>query len=133
MFERLQKPFLTVETGEAYQPIRLTYNIYQKDTLVDLLNKLKCCEKSSAQAWNWFWQEECHDLHFESVDSYKKNPQHPLRLGTLLLRDDKLYMHLPSFKRACLAVPFFHRVITADILKVDHADFINKVFGLDER
>ena len=27
MFDRLQKPFLTVETGEAYQPIRLTYEI----------------------------------------------------------------------------------------------------------
>ncbi len=134
MFERLQKPFLTVETGEAYQPIRLTYPLYQKDRLVNALNKLKCCEKNpTANSWNWFWREECDDLHFESLDSYKKNPGYPLRLGTLTIRDNTLYINLPSFKRACLAVPFFNRTIESEVAKVDHADFINKVFGVDER
>lgn len=134
MFDRLQKPFLTVETGEAYQPIRLTYELYQKDDLIALLNKLKCCEKNpNALSWNWFWRNECDELHFESLDSYKKNPEHPLRLGTLTMRDDALYINLPSFKRACLAAPFFHRHISVDIAKIIKADFINKVFGLDER
>jgi|GEM_PF-1039465 len=134
MFERLQKPFLTVETGEAYQPIRLTYELYQKDALIAILNKLKCCEKNAKTlSWNWFWKAECDDLHFESIDSFKKNPAHPLRLSTITIRDDKLYINLPSFKRACLAVPFFYRIIDSSIAKVHHADFINKVFGLDER
>lgn len=56
-----------------------------------------------------------------------------MRLGTLTLRDNKLYLNLPSFKRACLAVPFFYKYINPTIAKVTHADFINKVFGLDER
>jgi hypothetical protein len=30
MFERLQKPFLTVETGEAYQPLRLSFLIHDE-------------------------------------------------------------------------------------------------------
>lgn len=134
MFERLQKPFLTVETGEAYQPIRLTYDLYQKDKLVEMLNTLKCCDKgTSANSWTWYWKEECNELHFESLDSYRKNPQHALRLGTITLREDKLYLNLPSFKRACLAVPFFHRLIDQRIAKAHNADFINKVFGIDER
>lgn len=134
MLERLQKPFLTVETGEAYQPIRLTYELYEKNKLITTLNQLKCCEKNpSGNAWNWFWRDECDDLHFESLDSYRKNPQHPLRLGTLTIRDETLYVNLPSFKRACLAVPFFHRMIEHKIAQIHHADFINKVFGLDER
>ncbi|HLB41278.1 MAG TPA: hypothetical protein VJN02_00240 [Gammaproteobacteria bacterium] len=134
MFERLQKPFLTVETGEAYQPIRLSYNLFQKNQLVETLNTLKCCEKNPhANSWNWFWRNECDDLHFESLDSYKKTSDHPLRLGTLTIRENGLFLNLPSFKRACLAVPFFFRIIPSDIVKVDHADFINKVFGLDER
>lgn len=132
MFERLQKPFLTVETGEAYQPIRLAYDLYQKEELIEVLNKLKCLEQKQANSWNWFWQDECDDLHFESLDSYKKGPA-PLRLGTLTLRDNILYINLPSFKRACLAVPFFYRMINAHISKVQKADFINKVFGLNER
>lgn len=134
MFERLQKPFLTVETGEAYQPIRLTYHLYQKNALIERLNQLKCCEKNNkANSWNWFWRAECDDLHFESLDSFKKNTLHPLRLSTITIKDDKLFINLPSFKRACLAVPFFHKWIDPTIAKVQYGDFINKVFGLDER
>lgn len=134
MFERLQKPFLTVETGEAYQPIRLTYDLYKKNDLAQVLNNLKCCEKKpDGIAWNWFWKGECDELHFESLDSYKKNTIEPLRLGTITIRENKLFINLPSFKRACLAVPFFHRMIAQEIAKIQNADFINKVFGLDER
>lgn len=134
MFERLQKPFLTVETGEAYQPIRLTYEVHDKDKLIAALSKLKCCEKNlSGLSWNWFWRDECDDLHFESLDSYKKNTGHALRLGTLTMRNDMLYINLPSFKRACMAVPFFHKLIATDFAEVKKADFLNKVFGIDER
>ena len=73
MFERLQKPFLTVETGEAYQPIRLSYVILQKDKLIEILQHLQCCEKNpNANTWNWFWRAECEDLHFESIYLFAK-------------------------------------------------------------
>lgn len=134
MFDRLQKPFLTVETGEAYQPIRLSYDLKQTDRLIEVLNHLKCLEKTpAANSWNWFWRGECEDLHFESLDSFRKNPEHPIRLGTLTIRDNRFYINLPSFKRACLAVPFFHRHIPQEVSNTHHADFINKVFGIDER
>ncbi len=134
MFERLQKPFLTVETGEAYQPIRLTYRLFDKERLIAVLNNLKCCEKNATgNSWNWFWKEECNELHFESLDTYKKNNDHPLRISTLTIRGDYFYINLPSFKRACLAAQFFHPLISSDIAKLENADFINKVFGIDER
>lgn len=134
MFERLQKPFLTVETGEGYQPIRLTYKIFKRDALIAAINNLKCCEKApSGESWTWYWRDECADQHFESVDSFKKNEDKPIRLGTLVIRDNKLFLNLPSFKRACLAVPFFHKLLLEENAQVHVADFINKVFGLDER
>ncbi|MBV9575379.1 MAG: hypothetical protein JO149_02010 [Gammaproteobacteria bacterium] len=133
MFERLQKPFLTVETGEAYQPIRLSYHILEKSKLVDALKKMHCLTQKNENAWSWHWDSECTDLHFESLDSFKKNPEHPVRLGTLTIKDETLYLNLPSFKRACLAVPFFHKIILTEAAKIKKADFINKVFGLTER
>lgn len=134
MFERLQKPFLTVETGEAYQPIRLTYGFKDKEKLIDALNAIKCLEANPhGTTWNWFWRDECDDLHFESVESFKKNPGFPLRLGSFTIRQDKLYLNLASFKRACLAIPFFHRQVNPDTAVIEKADFLNKVFGLDER
>lgn len=134
MFDRLQKPFLTVETGEAYQPIRLTYALTKKDELIEALEKMQCIQKSSAaNTWTWYWKGECEDIHFESIDSFRKNPDHPVRLGTFTIREDKLYLNLPSFKRGCLAVPFFHRIISHDVAAIHVADFINKVFAIDER
>ena len=134
MFERLQKPFLTVETGEAYQPIRLSYELRQKNQLTNALNALKCCEKGpEPDSWTWLWREECDNLHFESVSSFRKNIEHPARLATLSIRQSKLYIHLSSFKRACLATSFFHKLIQPSVACVKNADFINKVFGLDER
>lgn len=134
MFERLQKPFLTVETGEAYQPIRLTYEIFDKDKLTAVLKQLNCFEKTTNHdAWNWYWHNECDDLNFESIDSFKRDTNKPIRLGTAILRGNHFYLNLPSFKRACLAVPFLHRVIPVKTARIKVADFINKVFGLDER
>lgn len=133
MFERLQKPFLTVETGEAYQPIRLTYELKETNQLTRILDSLKCCEKNNTgNSWTWYWRDECDDLRFESLDSFIKNPENPLRLGILSIRSNKFYLNLSSFKRACLAVPFFHR-FTKETAQIQHADFINKVFGTDER
>lgn len=134
MFERLQKPFLTVETGEAYQPIRLSYEVAQPDKIASVLNTLKCCEiATSENTWNWYWRDECADQRFESVENLNRNDKSAIRLGMFILRDGKLYLSLPSFKRACLAVSFFHRLIPHDVAKVHHADFINKVFGIDEK
>lgn len=133
MFERLQKPFLTVETGEAYQPIRVAYDLLQPDKLNSLISTIKCMEPKHGGGWNVFWRDECDETHFESLDSYKKNTASPLRLGTIIIRDKTVYFNLPSFKRACLLVPILHKLIDSSIIKIKKADFINKVFGLNER
>lgn len=135
MFERLQKPFLTVETGEAYQPIRLTYTIVQRDSLVARLNTLQCCEKkTSDDVWHWLWRGECETVHFESITSFQKHANHPTRLGSITVnKNNTLCISLPSFKRACLGVSFFYQTLGQELATIHHADFINKVFGVDER
>jgi hypothetical protein len=135
MPEQEQKPFLTVETGEAYQPIRLSYNILQKEKLIADLNALKCCEKTptTPNLWQWFWRDECNDLQFESIDTFNKKDHKSIRLATVTIRNNKLLISLTSFKRACLAVPFFHSMIDPSIAIIDHADYLNKVMGLNEK
>lgn len=135
MFDRLRRPFLTVETGEAYQPVRLNFETKNPDQFIKALEQLQCIQKNpSSHSWSWYWRAECDDQQFDSVDSFRKHPDLPIRLGTLSLRDGKISISLPSFKRACLAVQFFHRVIPdQDTMKITTADFINKVFAIDER
>src|SRR5262249_17424989 len=112
------------------------YDILQPEKLADVIKNIKCIEIKDPKhknSWNIFWRGECDDVHFESIDSYKKNPQTPLRLGTFILRDSTFYLNLPSFKRACLLIPILHKLIDPSIIKIQKADFINKVFGLNER
>lgn len=135
MFERLKKPFLTVETGEAYQPVRIVYQVINHEVLLTNLAKINCLRINPVKqnSWNWFWQDECDSIRFDSLDSFKRNLNNPTRLGYFVLQEDKLYLNLTSFKRACLAISFFHQFFSIDIALLDHADFINKVFGIDEQ
>lgn len=134
MFDRLRKPFLTVETGEAYQPVRLTYELTHSERTIAALEKLGCIRKGAMPfTWHWYWQDECDDLHFDSVHAYKRNVTHPVRLATLKQQTDVLHIHLNSFKRACVAVPFFHRLLGSEGARIRHADFVNRIFGVDER
>jgi len=135
MFERLQKPFLTVETGEAYQPVRIAYQLLQPEKLVSAFEDMKCLayKQQHGNGWDLYWSDELDDLHFESLDSYKKPANKPLRLGGFIIKNSTLYLNLPSFKRACLLVPKLHSLLDSSIISIQKADFINKVFGLGER
>lgn len=134
MFERLRKPFLTVETGEAYQPVRLTYELTHAEDAIAALEKLGCIRKGAMPyTWHWYWQDECDDLHFDSVNTYKRNLTQPVRLATIKQHTDVLHIHLNSFKRACVAVPFFHRLLGSEGVRIRHADFVNRIFAVDER
>ena len=134
MFDRLQKSFLTVETGEAWQPVRLTYELLHSERTIAALESLGCIRKGAAPlTWNWYWQGECDDLHFDSIPSYQRNGSHPVRLATLKQQTDVLHIHLNSFKRACMAVPFFHRLLGSEGARIRHADFVNRIFAVDER
>lgn len=133
MFERLQKPFLTIETGEAYQPMRLAYVVHDQEKLLNCLNHLNCLEKTKDDHhWQWLWQAEAQELPFSSIASFQRPTAKALRVGSLVLAQEALYLHLPSFKRGCLAVPFFHRIIDPAIAQVHHADFLNKVYSTEE-
>ncbi len=133
MFERVQKPFLTVDTGEAYQPIRLTYDLLNSNQFIQALEQLQCIERNATpHSWNWYWRAECDDVHFESIQFFEKKDR-LIRLGTFILSDGKVYLNLTSFKRACLATSFFRRYLNENIICIHVADFINKVFAEDER
>lgn len=132
MFERLQKPFLTVETGEAYQAIRLVFQIQDESAVVDKLNHLKSVSPVSKNQFNWFWRDETESLPFSSLESLRiLNTKH-IRLASLTLKEGKLFIQLHSFKRACIALSFFREQLK-EMAAPHHADFINKIFGLDER
>ncbi|MDR3476424.1 MAG: hypothetical protein P4M14_00150 [Gammaproteobacteria bacterium] len=130
MDQTSNKRFLTNETGEIYQLVRLTYPITHLKKLMQALGQLACIrEEIKGRLWAWYWDHECADMRFQSNDGFEKTTMHPIRLATLSIKENQLYIHLSSFKRACMAVPFFHQILNQTI---SHADFINKIFAPEE-
>lgn len=132
MLERLQRPFLTVETGEAYQAIRLVFEIQDETALLDKLSSLKCVLPVSSKQLSWYWRDEVESLPFSSLDSLRILSTKQIRLASLSLKESRLYIQFQSFKRACMGLTFFREQLK-NIATPHHADFVNKIFGLDER
>jgi hypothetical protein len=132
MLDDTKQLFRTVDTGEAYQPIRLTFTIGELQLLKQQLGALQCLTLVSPGTWSWLWRAETAEIPFASVADFSANAAMPVQLGTLVITDELMYLNLTSFKRACLAIPFFHQQLTPDAAVLHHADFINKVFGIDE-
>ncbi len=129
---KIKDSILQVETGDVYQPVRLTYFIHDPQKLISTLDQLKCLEQDSSHTvWTWYWKNECADLRFDSAN-ISQETNHTIRLGTLNIKGNQLFIHLPSFKRACLAASFFHRILNQNICVIQHADFINKLFTKNE-
>lgn len=132
MLERLQRPFLTVETGEAYQAIRLVFDIRDEAALLSKLTTLNCISPISSKQFNWYWRDEVEALPFSSLDSLRILSTKQIRLASLSLKEGRLYIQFQSFKRACIGLTFFREQFKNSAIP-HHADFVNKIFSLDER
>lgn len=124
-------PFLTVDTGEVYQPIRLTFKIKNLVLLEEQIDDLACIKKINHNTWYWLWCNETAELPFASISNF--NQSGAMKIATLLRFGDLLYLNLQSFKRACLAIPFFHNIFNEKSACLLYADFINKVYAYNEQ
>lgn len=124
-------PFLTVDTGEVYQPIRLTFKIKNLVLVKEQIDDLACMKKINQNTWQWLWCNETAELPFASTSNF--NQSGSIKLGALFRCGELLYLNLQSFKRACLAIPFFYNIFNERSACLIYADFINKVYAYNEQ
>jgi tetratricopeptide (TPR) repeat protein len=105
----IPKPFRSLDTGEAYQPTRLIFEIVDIIKLITTLNNLKCCSKTSSTCWNLYWRDELDDTQFQSVDDYQR-PNEPIILAKISINATDLQLNTLSIKRLALLAPFFYEV-----------------------
>ncbi len=132
--EMADQPILATVTGEYFQPVRLHYQVLDRDGLQRAFKKLRCLDyDATQQRWVWLYQHEAKDLRFKQ--SYAQIPKHlhPIVIGSFFLRPhDVLLLDLRSCERAVAAVPFFTKHLPRRIAEVTDAEVVNKLFTATE-
>lgn len=131
--EDSQKLIATV-TGELYQPGRIYYKVFNKKSLLKILQKLNCIQFNSEEnIWGWMYNYEAKKLRFKI--SYYQIPKEyrPIILGYLSFRgEDLMLLEVRSLTRLVHAVEFFGKRINPHIAKATHLRLVNKLFNNTE-
>lgn len=128
-----EQSLLATGTGEFFQPVRLHYQVFDHNKLLRAFKKLRCLAPDPPQKrWVWLYEHEARDLPFKQ--SYAQIPKqlHPIVIGSFFLRtNQKLLLDLRSCERATEAILFFDEHLSRKLVRVTHAEVVNKLFSAE--
>ena len=129
-----EKGLLATMTGEHFQPVRLHYQVFDREALLRVFQKLRCVDRDPTRLrWVWLYDFEARDLPFRQSYAQIPKQHHPIVIGSFLPRGaDRMVLDLRSCERAALAIPFFDRHIPRKVAKVTEAEVVNRLFSVEE-
>jgi len=121
---------LMTMTGEIFQPIRVYYELSDKEMVIKAFLKLQCMDFDSRKdRWIWLYEGEAKRLKFHKPYSSIPKEMHPLVLGSFYFRENNhMLLDLRSFERAIAGVKFFNKHIKRNMAKVIDVAVVNKLF-----
>ena len=125
---------LTTVTGEAYQPVRLYYQILNQKIVTGRFNRLRCIESQPQRdRWVWYYRDEAKNLKFDLPYSQIPKSDRPVVLAYITLHSQtEIIFDLHSFERAIAAIKFFEEKISRRAMFLDRLRVVNRFFGKDE-
>ena len=122
-------------TGEYMQPVRLNYNVYDKQAIHSKIFKSMQCMSydSSKNRWVWLFDYEAKNLKFDNT--YKDIPKHlhPIVIGSFFSENDnEMYLDVKSHERALNAITFFDKYIPRDVAQLEDAIVLNRLIKQNE-
>jgi hypothetical protein len=128
-----EKKLQVTLTGEPVQPIRLYYEVRDKELLVRRLRRLRCFDfDPNGKRWVWLYEHEARTLAFKTPYAAQPREQRPIVIGSLFLKGSKAFLDLRSFKRALQAIPFLDEHLGRDAARITHAAVVNRLFDARE-
>jgi hypothetical protein len=129
-----QKILQTTLTGEPVQPIRLYYEVRDKEPLIRCLHRLRCMDfDPKEERWVWLYEHEARTLEFRTPYASIPRQNRPVVIGSFFLKGSKAFLDLRSFDRALRAIPFFHEHVGPDAARITHAAVVNRLFEAREQ
>lgn len=131
-------PWLTLVTGEPYQPARAYYEFSgqlksEVSALTTGFQQLDCMVPGNRKGqWLWQFEAEAERLRFERIYRQLTPEERPVTLGQLQVTDGGVTLTVLSFDRLLQAVPFFDKHIPRDIAKATKMHLVNHFFSPSE-
>jgi len=121
-------------TGEPAQPVRLYYEVRDKELLVQRLRRLRCMDfDPNGRRWVWLYAHEAQALAFKKPYAAQPRDQRPIVIGSLFLKGSRAFLDLRSYERALKAIPFFDEHLGRDAARITHAAVVNRLFEAQEQ
>jgi len=121
-------------TGEPVQPIRLYYELCDKELLVRRFRPLRCLDfDPRGKRWVWLYEHEARTLEFRTPYASLPTEKRPIVIGSFFLKGNKALLDLRSFDRAIKAIPFFDEHAGSDAARITHAAVVNRLFEAREQ
>jgi hypothetical protein len=129
-----EKTLLATITGELFQPVRLHYQVFDREALLRVFRKLRCVERDPSQLrWVWLYDFEARGLSLLRSHAEIPKQLHPVVIGSFYPRgEDRIDLDLRSCERAVQAIPFFDQHIPRKVAKVTEAEHVNRLFSAEE-
>ncbi len=127
-------PWLTLVTGEPYQPARVYYQLLgEVSAFRDRLQQLDCIVPGNRKGqWLWQFEAEAERLRFERIYRQLTPEERPVTLGQFEIFDNGVTLTVLSFDRLLQAIPFFDRHIDREIAKATKMHLVNYFFSPGE-
>jgi hypothetical protein len=124
-----ERYLITTLTGEAQQPVRIYYQVFNQKTVIGAFQKLKCVYfESQLNRWRWEYEHEAKKLRFEISYNQLSKEHRPIVIGDFLFRDNEMLLDVRSFERAVKAIEFFDKRINRRAAKVTKIRIVNRLF-----
>jgi hypothetical protein len=133
--DKAERQLLATVTGELCQPVRIYYDVPDKNAVNKKFRALKCVQSDPARRrWVWLFDGEAKGLAFEK--SYRDIPTklRPIVIGSFHFRPpSEMHLDLRSIERAIHALPFFDRHLGRKTAAATDFSIVNRLLGADEQ
>lgn len=124
---------LITTTGEIFQPVRIYYNIKNKESIKRVFRKLKCVKyDKNLDRYVWLYHKESKHIKFKKTSS-KVNSLNTIVLGAFFYKRNEMYLEVRSIERCLEGIVFFDKYIKEYMAQVGDISIINRFFPYTEK
>ncbi|NEX22700.1 hypothetical protein G3480_20720 [Thiorhodococcus mannitoliphagus] len=125
---------LATVTGELSQPVRIYFNVPDKNAVNKKFRSLKCMQSDLVRKrWTWLFEGEAKKLEFDKGYAEIPKKLRPIIIGSFYFRPPaEMYLDVRSIERAIHAITFFDRLLGRKIAEMTEFSVVNRLLSATE-
>ncbi len=127
----IDESVLLTMTGETYQPMRIYYQVRQRNAVLGRFKRLRCMSFDKTEnCWLWLYSEEAKNIRLKQSYGDIPKEKRPVILGSFTWRGEvELRLDVCSMEIGLEALKFFDQKINRRLAKFQKLKIVNKLFS----